>query len=381
MTFSLFAILTAAAFLLAGGIFFKCGVEGAVAKSSGRLGADLMLFPKGADLQLQQGLIGGVPVRFALPEGIEGRIAGIPGIGQIAPQYFLASAMTSCCETGNLLLVGFDPKRDFTVLPWLKDTIRTPFAKDDILVGSGVMKGKGASLLFYNHSFTVAERLERSGAGYFDNAAFIPLSGLRAMEEKSMTGPARLKVMWGKPSILLVRLASGANLESVVEKVRQLEPGVNVAKIPELFRKGREKALSVTGFLPWLLFLVLFIVTTIVTAGEFIYWRGHGRMLALFRLYGLSRRTILVLSGSKSLLLAVSAMLCGGSVAYAMLRLFANYCNVVLGIPFLLTPGIAIDAAIPPMTMLFVITTLCPALLVVVLFLRKETYDLLRGEK
>lgn len=374
-------LVACAAYILSGAFLFKCGFETAVARGIGRLGADLMVAPQGVDIPLQKGLLGGAPASFALPPDMEKRIPSLVGIERVAPQYFLASAAASCCEAGNLLLVGFDPARDFTVFPWLKEISPRPLAENEILVGGGVMKAPGAKLRFYNHTFTVAARLEKTGMGYFDNAAFIPLAGVAQMERSArVTGGAPLYVPWGRPSILLVKLAPQISPADVGMRLEHQNPEVKSYPIPELFRQGRERMREMSRFL--LPFSALVWVTTMAigAAAQFIYWRERRSTLALLRIYGMARVSVFAMCGTETLFLTIAGLSVGGLGAYFTLKIFSGYFALVLGFPLLLNPAVVATSALPALLLLFVATTLVQTLTIMGLFLAKEPFELLRGE-
>lgn len=374
-------IVACAAYILSGAFLFKSGFEAAVARGMGRLGADLMVAPQGVDIPLQKGLLGGAPVSFALPPGMEKRIPSLAGIERVAPQYFLASAAASCCEAGNLLLVGFDPVRDFTIFPWLKEISPRPLAENEILVGGAVMKAPGAKLRFYNHTFTVAARLEKTGMGYFDNAAFIPLAGVAQMERSARdTGGAPLHVPWGRPSILLVKLATTVRPAAVGMRVEQQNPEVKAYRIPELFRQGRERMREMSRFLLPFSALVWATTMAIGAAAQFIYWRERKSTLALLRIYGMTRTSVLAMCGTEALLLTLAGLSIGGLGAYFTLKIFSGYFALVLGFPLLLNQAVVVTSALPALLLLFVATTLVQTLTIMGLFLAKEPFELLRGE-
>lgn len=379
--FSLLAVMAVASLLLCGALFFQGGVEAAISRGMERLGADLMVIPQGGDVPLQKGLLGGVPVTFSLPPGMEEGLASVSGVAAAAPQYFLASARASCCEAGNLLLVGYDPGQDFTVLPWKGKAAGGRPADDALLVGGAVMKGVGAQLRFYNHTFTVAGRLEKSGMGYFDNAVFIPLAGVAAMERSSRSpGAVPITVPWGRPSLLLVKAAAGAVPEDVAEGIRSRYPGVRVLTMPEVFRQAKQRLGRISGLLVPLAASAWVVVTAIVAAAHSLYLGGRKQALGLLRVMGASRLRIVMMFAGESLALASAGAAAGSLSAFWIIRMFAPYFAVVSGFPLLLNLPVIAGSAAPPLIALFLATTLLQSVLTVSLFLRAEPYELIRGE-
>ncbi|MBT0653830.1 FtsX-like permease family protein [Geomobilimonas luticola] len=378
--FSMGFLLALVSFLLAGVVLVRSGVEEATARGAKRLGADLMVVPQGAEVPLGAGLFGGVPVRFSLPEGIDRRIAVMPGVLVAAPQYFLSSAPASCCETGNLLLVGFDPSRDVTVLPWLSPHVRLKMETGSILVGGSVMKGTGAALRFYNHPFTVAARLEKTGMGYFDNAVFIPLDGVSAMERSSgSAGGVSLRVPWGRPSILLVRLAPSIVPRDMASLLERRYPGIKVLTIPGLFRENRLRMEKLArGQLPLAAAAWLFAVLG-GGALQFLYWRERRSSLGLLQAFGCGKGVLMLLFGAEAFVLSLAGMVAGSAGAFFVLRLFASYFAVTAGMPLLLG-GLDLSlSGLPWLWLVFAGTMAVEAVIIMFLMLRREPADLLRG--
>jgi len=322
---------------LAGAELLHCGIGDAADRGAKRLGADLMIVPAREELRLGSGLFGGLPVRLALPEGIEAAVSGVPGVRGVAPQYFLASARASCCDSGNLLLVGFDPDNDLTVLPWLRASGARLDKAMSAVVGGGVMKGEGATIRFYNSSFSVAARLEKSGMGYFDNAVFIPFAGLRAMESSSMQGGAvPVKIPWGRPSLLLLRLDPGGDRDAAARLIEGRIGGVRVLTMPELFREKREKMETIAGVERSMRVVAWLLAMLAAAALQLPWWRERRPLLGLMQCCGIGRWAILLGVAVETLLMTGIGVVVGSVGALLLLHLFTPYITAVLGIPLLL---------------------------------------------
>lgn len=372
-------LMTIIALLLAVVALTGQGMEAALATSAGRLGADLMVIPAGAEVPLNATLIGGVPLKRLLPAGVEKSVASLPGVCQVAPQYFLSSAPATCCETGNLLLIGFDPARDFTVLPWLPQKLPLLRESDDLLVGGGVMKARGAELRLYNRSFRVAARLEKSGIGYFDNAVFIPLAGVSAMERSSRTGAMPLPVHWERPSLLLVQLSAGADPRTTAAAMERAIPDVRVLTIPELFHRERTKMAQLAAARRPLVLAGWLLALATGGAVQIFYWRDHRKTLGLLQVWGYGRRTLLPLFAGETFLLALLAMTVGSLAALLLVRYFAGYLTLSLGVPLLLGAGAASIAGIPWLCLSFAAGMAIETLLIILCLLRQEPAVLMRG--
>lgn len=378
--FALFALFAVTAFMLAGTALLRQAVEESANSWTGRLGADLMVVPAGTVARLEQGLIGGAPVRASLPPGTEAAMAALPGVMLAASQYFLVSARSSCCEAGNLLLVGFDPARDFTVRPWLNASNAVQPGVGEVLIGGGVLKGKGATLRLYDQTFTVAARLEKSGMGYFDNAVFIPISGVAAMERSSKGfGKAPLTVTWGRPSLILAQLAPRADVRQTADLLQQRVPGVQVLTISDLFREKKEKMARLVALQrPFTVTAWLFVLA-VGGAAQLLYWRERRPALGLLQAWGRSKLAIAGTAMLETLFLSMTAMVTGGLGAFLLLRLFIADLAATLGLPLLLRAGSLAAAGVPWLWLAFAGSLAAETLVIMIFLLRGDAADLMRG--
>lgn len=373
-------LLAVIAFLLAGIALLGSAVEESATIWTERLGADLMVVPAGTELRLEQGLLGGIPVRFALPAGIEATVAAMPGVRLAAPQYFLASARSACCEAGNLLLVGFDPGKDFTVRPWLRGDKGAQPGDGAVLIGGGVMKAKGAELRLYNQTFTVAARLERSGMGYFDNAVFIPFQGIAAMERSSRSsGSVPFTITWGRPSLLLVQLAPGTPLQETAALLQEKIPTLKVLTIPELFSDKREKIARFTAQLTPLTVAAWLLAIAAGAALQILYWRERRPLLGLLQTWGWNTSNLLAFFGFEVLLLSLAGMVTGSLGALILLKLAAPSCAAILGMPLLLGSGLPEAAGLVWLWLAFAGSMAAATVLILLFMLQREPAELLRG--
>jgi len=85
------ALFLGAAVMLGVGIGFASFVAGwalreGIGTSFARMGADLLVVPTGTLVNITATLLTVQPTDLSLAAGLEGRIAGIPGIARVAPQ-------------------------------------------------------------------------------------------------------------------------------------------------------------------------------------------------------------------------------------------------------------------------------------------------------
>lgn len=374
----LFALIS---FVLTGTLLLERVVAETVTTGAGRLGADLMVIPAGVEIPLGNPLIGSLPVRRSLPAGIESSVAAIRGISQSAPQYFLTSASDSCCDTGELLLVGFDPARDFTVRPWLKGDGRDNPGGEEVLAGGGVLKWRGAQLRLYNQVFRVVARLDKSGVDSFDNAVFIPLSGLAAMERASGSrGAVQLKVPWGRPSMLLVKLSPGVEAKRTAALLEQKYPGVQVLAMSGPLKEKRDEMVGFAALLAPLVLLSWLLAITAGGAVQFLYWQERKPVLGLLQAWGWGRRHLFFFFGLEALILSLLGIIAGSMASLLLLRYFSSALAAVTGLSILTGYGSSLSiSGLFGLWGEFAGAMAAEAIIILLFFIRREPAALMRG--
>lgn len=136
-----------------------------------RMGADLLVVPKDALVNVSPALLTVEPGPLTLPSSIVEEIARLPGVRTAAPQrsYHLATGGSHGHESE---LVAFDPQRDFTVLPWVKERFGRPLQRGDLLVGVRRPEQPGSEVTLAGNTLTVYGRLALTGVGPFDRSFF-----------------------------------------------------------------------------------------------------------------------------------------------------------------------------------------------------------------
>ena len=111
-----------AASVFGGSTFIGSVIEG-IFNYQVRLGADMVVIPEEVDERgsYEGILLQGIPDTFYMDASVLEKIREIEGVEQASAQFFLASAAASCCDS-PVQIIGFDPKTDFSIQPWIRST-------------------------------------------------------------------------------------------------------------------------------------------------------------------------------------------------------------------------------------------------------------------
>src|SRR5262245_30311831 len=121
------ALFLGAAVMLGVGIAFASFIAGwalwqGMAQSFSRMGADLLVVPRGTLVNITSSRHTVQPTETMLPAELAQRIEALPGIAGVAPQRIVPALV----EGQNVNLIAFDPAQDFSVLSWLETRTAAP---------------------------------------------------------------------------------------------------------------------------------------------------------------------------------------------------------------------------------------------------------------
>ena len=216
-----------------------------IAASFSRMGADLVVVPRGTLVNLTASLLTVQPTDETLDASVVPRIAGIAGVARAAPQRLVKVAV----EGRGFNLIAFDPATDFTVQTWARDRRSTPMGVTELLAGGRVPGKTGETLSVCRRPMEIHGRLSRTGVGPVDDSYFITFEGLdflaalcRQDAELKQGDHAAMCLpdyAAGKVSAVLLQLAPTARAEQVKFAVSQIA-GVKVVEGNALLTSSRQ---------------------------------------------------------------------------------------------------------------------------------------------
>jgi putative ABC transport system permease protein len=318
------------------------GIERSLEIGFSKFGADLLVVPRNALVNMKSALLTGEPSTFYMKADILDEVKSLSGVAKVAPQVFLTTAAGSHCIIGNAFLVGFDPRTDFTVLPWLFDKARRPLAHDDAIVGGNNPYQVGETIYFYGKTFNVYGKLDRTGIGLYDNAIFISLDKAYELAEEStkFSDVPPLGFGRGDISAVLIRVGHAAKANLVRFAIAK-NPTVKVITAGNIVTSVRQNLTALfAGTVA--LAVVLVIGNGLMIGAVFsTIVNERKRELGLVRAVGARRPAIFGLVISESALLTTLGGLLGIALGVVLMRIYARSIGFhleSLNIPFLWPP-------------------------------------------
>jgi putative ABC transport system permease protein len=146
----------------------------------GRMGADLLVVPEDCLVNVSAALLTVEPGPLTLPSSTVAEIARLPGVRTAAPQRY--HRLTAGDEHAHEVeLVAFDPGRDLTVLPWLREDSGRPPRTGEVIVGARRPEVPGSEVVLGGRALTVSGKLQLTGVGPFDRSYFATFETAREL--------------------------------------------------------------------------------------------------------------------------------------------------------------------------------------------------------
>lgn len=313
------------------------GAETSLRLALERLGADILVVPQGAEANAETALLMGVPAEMWMPQDNLEKIASVPGVDKISPQIYLTTLSdAACCSAPNMFLVVYDPATDFTITPWLKETIGTGLKLGEVVGGNYVFTPEGAeNILIYGYFVTLLANMEPTGTG-LDQTMFFTLETARDIARISNTrAVSPLVIPEGKISAVMVKVTDGADPHQVAIDILQTIPNVTPIESPNMFQAYRKQmsgllttVLAVMA-ITWILSVTLIGLVFSMAANE------RRRELGVLRALGASRSHVLRSLLAEAGLLALTGGGLGVLLAALVIFAFRRVIVDTIGLPFI----------------------------------------------
>ncbi|TDX59708.1 putative ABC transport system permease protein [Methylosinus sp. sav-2] len=334
------------AIMIAVGVGFAGAVLGwslhnGVLTSFSRMGADLVIVPHGALINLTSTLLTVQPTELELDESLGEALRRAPGVVVAAPQRLVRAGV----EGRSISLIAYDPRRDFTIEPWLPQGLRSSLGAEELLVGERVPQKPGETISICGRTLTVVGRLRHTGVGPVDESYFLTFAGLdgliaaapraavaRAPDAEELhhreplhahhsASPATClpDLAPDKMSAYLLQLSAGASLEQARFAIGQI-PGIKVVSGNPIFTTARQSLGSllwgVGAFAALLILALLFVVTLLFSA----IVQERYREIGMLRAMGARPGQIIAITLLESVLITGAGGVAG--VAFGALLIF-----------------------------------------------------------
>lgn len=367
------------AFTLFGGSILSISLKNGMNSMEQRFGADLMVVPKGYKAQTEGILLKGEPNYFYFNQSIANKIKRIEGVSGVSSQFYLTSLSASCCSA-KVELIGFDPDTDFVIKPWILETYGGNIKDGQVIVGSDILLEKNNTLKFYGDTYPVVAKLEKTATG-LDYSVFMNMNTMQQLfAGAKKAGMYFLKEQKPKSSIstVLIKLDKNYDADVVAKEIRSNVSGVEVV-VPKTMYKSISSNLDSLVIYIHIISAVLWILTVVLLAIVFsVTMNERKKEFALFRILGATRKKLIGLLLTESLIISIVGSLFGTVAASVVVFPFSTYIGDRLQLPYLLPKEEVIVGALVLSLLLSIIVGPLTSILSAIKISRAETYITMR---
>ncbi|UCG77938.1 MAG: FtsX-like permease family protein [Nitrospirota bacterium] len=355
-------------------------VETSLRRGTERLGADIMVVPANAEMKAKTALLAGDPSTFYMDKRIEDKVRQTEGVKKAASQLFLQSSEYECCDVADMLLIGFDPNNDFTIIPWLTKRLNRPLEDNEAIMGRALTAyAVGSNVRFYGTDIPIAGMLEETGMKFIDNSVFMPFKGLRKIAEDSATrGKETVDIPLDKVSTVLVQVNPEITaarvaifIEHEIEGVKAIVSEQVIASVRKQLFILLRSILSISIVL-WIMAMLLIGVVFSMIVNE------RQREIGLLRAMGAKKGNIFKLVMTEASVLSLAGGIIGISAGGLFLYIFKGFIRSSLDIPYLWPSAAQFSLLISFCLFLSFITGTLAALYPAIRSMRMEPYEAIR---
>ncbi len=380
--FLMAAVAFSCAVVFAGAVLLR-SIDASMSVGFSRLGADLLVAPGDALINITAGLLTVEPTDQTVLADL--MASPIAGVARIAPQRVLRTDQSGFGGHGESVdLIGFDRERDFTVQSWIAERLGRQMQPGDVIIGGARDLPVGSEIALFGRPFRIYGKLGRSGVGTHERGIFMTMDDLVGLAPavREHTGKVPPVLDRGRVSGFLLELAPGTTELRVRFALLSRLSGVKVIAGESLMTGVRQ---SLEGLLDGSLVLVAmtFASTVVMVSVLFSAIVAERRTeLGLLKAIGARRSQIVGLVVIEAMIVTGIGGLIGVVFGELLLRLFARsvvYHLSEMGIGFLwlgtVNTILAAAACVVAATLIGAIGALAPAWRAS----RHDAYELILG--
>ena len=341
----LFSLVLLIAFTLFSGAFVIISLRNGLVCYQSRLGADIVVIPSSAKGHgsVDDILLSGITGNYYMSGKDFEKVASTEGIASITRQFFLTSAKASCCSA-RVQIIGFDPKTDFSIQPWISESYKNEIEDGDVVVGCNINGYDSGLITFYGQEYRIAARLEKTGTG-LDNAIYTNMATVRQMAKNAdrllETSPFQGVDIETATSAVLIKVAEGYTIEEVADDIN-----IHITKVEAKMAKsmisdisegllGTSRMIGILVALIWALALIILIIVFVLLSNE------RRKEFAILRVMGASQKMLSRIMGTEGAILCAAGAAAGIVLSLLIIYPLSASIKDMLGLPFL-SPGIPV---------------------------------------
>ena len=337
-TVALIVVVATLSALFFGGALAAGNLNTGLHSMRARMGADLIVTPRGTQTQAEALLTNQGPHTFYFLNDIEDQVRAVPGVEQVTTQTYVASLAAGCCDE-KVQIIGIDPDTDFVIGPWIASQYPGELNGDQVIVGADISIAPDGKIKLFGHRFPVVAQLAKTGMS-LDTSVFVKRSVVpQIVDYSSEVGHPVLPPEHAQnaTSAVLVSVADDTNAEDVARAV------ADTTGLPDLglILPGGVTATMKTNLDHMVGYGLIFIAGAwlmgVIIAGAVFAFSANERELefASMRVMGATHQMLVMLVVKEAALIGTIGGVIGVAVASLVMFPFSDVISQHIQLPYL----------------------------------------------
>lgn len=323
-------------FLIFAGIFISYSLKKGIDNTAKRLGADVMLVPKGAKENAENLMLTGQRSTFYFDSSNYEKIKSVEGIKEITAQCFLKSLSAECCST-EVEIVFFDKDTDFMISPWIENKYKDNLGKNEVIVGYGIDIDDDSIKLF-GDDYKVVAQMAKTGTS-LDSSVYFSLDSKKELIDKALKKGAFLTEEQTKED-LISTIFLNVDKESSIGEIlnechKKIGDSFDVIYPKELKKSFIENLYIIKKIIGNSVIIGGLILFLILLLTEHLTIWNRRKEVALMRILGNKKKSIIKALLGENLLVGLAGTFTGIFIGSLILIPFSNWLGILLKMPYL----------------------------------------------
>lgn len=363
------------------GILVSYSLKKGIDNTAKRLGADVMLVPKGAKENAENLMLTGQRSTFYFENENYEKLKDILGIKEITAQCFLKSLSADCCAA-EVEIVFFDKDTDFIISPWIENKYKDKLGKNEVIVGYGISL-EDNSIKLFGDEYKVVAQMAKTGTS-LDNSVYFSSESKKELVLKALEKGSFLTEEQKKEDLISSIFFNVDDKSSVSEILKECHKRIGDSfdivypkELNESFIENLgiiKKIIENSGIIGGGLLFLLLLVTEHLSI-----WKRR-KEVALMRILGNKKKSIIKAMLGENLIVGLTGGLIGIFIGSLILIPFSNWLGILLKMPYL-GPGLLEYLIIIVVILIVISLVICfTSILSILSVVKLEPYQALRRE-
>lgn len=336
---SIFLILPIAilSFILLAGSVVDSSLNKGMDNMEKRLGADIMIVPKGSADEASNIIVEGARGSFAFDKSFFEDIKDIEGIDEITPQFFLKSLSADCCSS-EVEIVFYNPKSDFMIGPWIDKEYSKVVKNDLIIVGSAIEGEDEKSIKLFGEEYEIAGKMAKTGTS-LDNSVYFSFDAFAGVIENAKAKGSFLTENQQSDNLIssvFINVKKGFDEDNLIKTIHErigddfdIVYPKQMAKDLSVNLNGIYTTIKIFVIVGGILLLIVLFIINIISAND------RKRDVALLRIYGVSKKKSFTMLSIEAAFIGIIGSIIGCAFSTLFVIPFGTYIGMSLSMPYL----------------------------------------------